>query len=142
GVFSRTTLLNDEQQLKLNEFYGKNDQHWQLIYKASRDGFSAADFHRHSDKQGPTMTVIRSTGCYLFGGYASTSWTSSEGCRDAKNSFLFLLTNANGSPPTKFVCNNKGIGIFNHWAYGPIFGDNDLWIHGDSNANIASYCDL
>ena len=34
---------------KLNEFYGKKDQRWSLIYKVSRDGFDAAAFHRLCD---------------------------------------------------------------------------------------------
>jgi hypothetical protein len=71
GFFQNSILLNVEQQLKLNEFYGKKDQVWNLIYKATRDGFESTMFHNHSNNQGPTMTVIKSTGGYIFGGYAS-----------------------------------------------------------------------
>jgi len=70
-IFEGTTLLNIEQQLKLNEIYDVKDQRWKLLYNAAVDGFGANAFHRLCDNQGPTMTVIKSTGGYLFGGYAS-----------------------------------------------------------------------
>eukprot|EP00957_Ditylum_brightwellii_P085790 6525358-Ditylum_brightwellii.AAC.1 len=33
-----------------------------LLYRASRDGWGASKFHSKCDNQGPTLTVIRSTG--------------------------------------------------------------------------------
>lgn len=33
-----------------------------LLYRASEDGWEADDFHCHCDRQGPTMTIIRTTG--------------------------------------------------------------------------------
>ena len=46
-----------------------------LIFRASTDGKTAADFHRCCDDKGPTLIVIQS-GEYIFGGYTSKSWTS------------------------------------------------------------------
>jgi hypothetical protein len=141
--FSDSTLLTKEQHVKLNEFYGKNDQRWQLIYKGTRDGFETATFHRLCDNQGPTMTIIRSTGGYLFGGYASQAWTSAGNYTNAANSFLFLLTNANGSPPTKFLYNNNGNAFYNGSGYGPTFGGaHDLYISDKSNTSASSYCSI
>ncbi|CAF3069305.1 unnamed protein product, partial [Rotaria sp. Silwood2] len=71
------TLLCADYQMRLNDFYGNGKQKWELIYKATRDGFGGEDFHRSSDSEGPTMTIIQTvSGGYLFGGYAETSWTS------------------------------------------------------------------
>ncbi|CAF1026144.1 unnamed protein product [Adineta steineri] len=141
--FENATLLNIEQQQKLNEFYGTNEQRWQLIYKGTRDGFDASTFHRLCDNQGPTITVVRSTGGYLFGGYASQSWNSTNTYTNALNSFLFLLTNANGSQPTKFLYNNNGHGLHGHVSQGPTFGGgHDLHISSGSNINTNSYCNL
>ena len=140
-LFADSTLLTKEQNLKLDEFYGTNDQRWQLIYKATRDGFEGATFHRLCNNQGPTMTIIRSTGGYLFGGYASQPWTSNGAYTNAANSFLFLLTNANGSPPTKFLYNNNGNAFMNNGSYGPTFGGgHDLHICDKSNASAGSSC--
>ena len=46
-----------------------------LIFRASSDGKTAADFHRCCDNKGPTLIVIQSEE-YIFGGYTSKSWTS------------------------------------------------------------------
>ncbi|CAF1200424.1 unnamed protein product [Adineta steineri] len=119
------------------------DQRWESIYIATKDGSDASTFHRLCDNQGPTMVIIRSTGGYLFGGYASQSWSSNGSYTNAPNSFLFLLTNANGSQPTKFLYNNNGYAFYNHPAYGPAYGgSHDLHICDKSNANNNSYCNM
>ncbi|CAF3985605.1 unnamed protein product [Adineta steineri] len=142
-TFVGDTLMTNEQKLILNQFYGKCGQHWQLIYKATRDGFDATSFHRLCNNQGPTMTLIQSTTNCLFGGYASKSWQSSSSFVDASESFLYLLSNANGNQPTKFPYNNDGKALYNMNSYGPIFGGGaDLYISSQSNKYLCSYCNL
>ena len=46
---------------------------WCLCYRASRDGWSAQDFHRHCDNKGPTMTLVKVVE-YIFGGYSDEGW--------------------------------------------------------------------
>jgi len=48
-----------------------------LLYRASTDGNTPADFHRCCDNKGPTLVLIKSGG-YIFGGYTSKSWQSSS----------------------------------------------------------------
>jgi hypothetical protein len=104
SYFHGGNLLTLEQQQKLNEFYGKNEAQWQLLYKAKRDGFRAKDFHRQCDGKGPTMTIIKSqAGGYLFGGYTVPVWSSDNGRRTDSTAFLFTLTNPRGTEMTKFA---------------------------------------
>jgi hypothetical protein len=91
--FPRGTLLQPEHKKKLNEFYGKPNQQWELIYKASRDGFDANAFHSRCDNKGPTMTIILSNNNYLFGGYTAIAWTSDDSFKNDTTAFLFTLTN-------------------------------------------------
>ena len=44
-----------------------------LLYRASRDGWGASNFHSFCDNKGPTVTVIKS-GNYIFGGYTEHEW--------------------------------------------------------------------
>ena len=44
-----------------------------LIYRASRDGWAAANFHSRCDYKSPTVTVIMS-GKSIFGGYTDQQW--------------------------------------------------------------------
>jgi len=38
------------------------------------DGWAASTFHSRCDNKGPTVTIIRVGGKYIFGGYTSLSW--------------------------------------------------------------------
>jgi BTB/POZ domain-containing protein KCTD9 len=65
-----------------------------MIYKATRDGFSAFNFHLKCDNRGPTLTLVKSSSNNeIFGGYTSIPWTSSQyrWVRDDK-AFLFTLS--------------------------------------------------
>ena len=49
---------------------------WKLIYRGTRDGFAASTFHSLCDDKGPTITLIKSVGDCIFGGYSDVSWSS------------------------------------------------------------------
>jgi hypothetical protein len=55
-----------------------------LLYRGSRDGWYAVDFHRMSDEKGPTITLFKiedekKTGDgECFGGYTEAQWSSPE----------------------------------------------------------------
>ncbi len=69
---------------------------FKLLYKASKDGFSAFSFHMKVDNRGPTITLIKSAiNDKIFGGYTSVPITSSlfKWVKDEK-AFLFNLTDS------------------------------------------------
>ena len=139
--FSSGSLVDKDQQTKLNELYGKKDQQWSLIYKASRDGFDAAAFHTKCNNQGPTMTIIQSKNNYLFGGYTMIPWSSNPGWMQDGTAFLYTLTNPHNIPCTKYSLNAAYIAqtVFHDDRFGPVFGaGNDLVVAGGSNANYSS----
>jgi len=136
------TLLDAGQKVKLNEFYGVPNQQWKLLYKASRDGFSASTFHKLCDDKGATMTIIKSSGGWLFGGYTTQSWTDpGRVFKDDSQAFIFTLTNPHNIPSSKFIIKNDK----QHQAiksgfetWGPIFGNDDFFISDKSNNNDLS----
>ncbi len=143
SYFLNGTLLKTEQKLKLNEFYGKINQRWALIYKASRDGFDANAFHTRCNNKGPTMTIIQSSNNYLFGGYTCTPWTSDAGYyKHDTTAFLFTLTNPHNIPPTKYIIkpDNSQHAVYHRNDYGPTFGGgHDIFLVNASNLNKSSY---
>ena len=88
-------LLSIEQQAILNQFMGKSNPSWNLIFKATRDGFRAADFHRLCDHQPQAVVIIQSRAGYLFGGYAHAAWISSNKYTNDPRAFIFTLVNPN-----------------------------------------------
>ncbi|CAF0998532.1 unnamed protein product [Didymodactylos carnosus] len=125
-LFIGGTLLDEKQhQYKLNEFYGNQNQQWELIYKSTRDGFAVSDFHRHCDGKGPTMVVIQSkNGGYLFGGYTAVPWNSNDQTVADPSAFIFTLTNPNQLPITKFNIKpaDSQYAVYHYKQSGPIFG--------------------
>ena len=85
GVSAKCQLKRSSNILKreiafiqqLQEWLGEKCK-WNLCYRASQDGWSAQDFHRHCDNKGPTVVLVKSNDC-IFGGYADQPWESIGG---------------------------------------------------------------
>jgi len=94
----------DEFIKKIYEWSGYNNM--KLLYRGTRDGMEGNYFHNKCNNQGPTISLFKNEKGYIFGGYASTDWTSSGGYKSAPDSFIFPLTNIHGTEPTKFPNSN------------------------------------
>jgi len=93
-------------------------------------------FHQKCDAKGPTVVVVRSTGGYLFGGYTSQSWDSSNSWKSDAKAFLFTLTNPYSSP-NKFPISNAGNAIYCNATYGPAFGAGHDLVINTSNVTTS-----
>jgi hypothetical protein len=65
-------ILTSEQSKILIKLCGfnPNDQRFKLLYRATKDGFKAIDFHRKCDTFAKTLTVIKvKDKSNIFGGY-------------------------------------------------------------------------
>ena len=80
--FKDSMILSSDQQQTLIKWLKKTlssaSCDYALMYRASRDGWAAANFHSCCDNKGPTVTVVKS-GNYIFGGYTSQSWENTGG---------------------------------------------------------------
>jgi len=95
-----------------------------LLYRASRDGWGASDFHRMCDGKGATVTVVKSSGGYIFGGYTDVTWGQSGQCQSSTDSFLFSLKDHAGVGPVKMPIkrNMTETAVYHGSNYGPLFG--------------------
>ena len=119
-----TKILSSSDQIELNKLGGYENQRWQVIYRASRDGYTAEAFHRICDGCFPTMTVIRSTNNCVFGGFTSVPWSSTTGAKADALAFLFTLRNPHGIKPSKCPIRERAIqfAVSHSRKNGPIFG--------------------
>ena len=106
---------------KIYEWSGCNNM--KLLYRGTRDGMEGKYFHNKCNNQGPTISLFKNEKGYIFGGYASTDWTSYGNYKSALESFIFTLTNIHGTEPTKFPNSNTSYSIDDCSNYGPTFGD-------------------
>jgi hypothetical protein len=116
-----------------------DDKDWFLIYRGTKDGFSATDFHRECDGIAKTVTIVKTTSGNIFGGFTERRWNHSAfviQVLDDKR-FIFSLVNGQNKPfiaPAK----NKSGSIRCDGNYGPCFRNNcgfDIKIASDSNKN-------
>jgi hypothetical protein len=104
-----------------------------LLYRGSRDGLNARSFHQKCNNQGPTVTVVKSTESYIFGGFSDLPWTSQNTQYIQSNrAFLFGLHCHGSNQPIKLPLkgNFNGNAIYRHSTHGPTFGvgyDLRLW---------------
>ena len=86
--FEDSSILSTEQRQTLTNWLKdtltSSSHNYFLIYRASRNGWAAANFHSCCDRKWPTVTVVKSSGNYIFGGYTEQHW-------DCKLMLLFLL---------------------------------------------------
>jgi hypothetical protein len=95
----------------LDDFCGKD---FTLLWRGSRDGFGASDFHERCDGHSHTLTLIEDTSGNIFGGFTPTAWesllwnwesgdaSSSIKADPSLASFLFTLKNPHDFPAHKF----------------------------------------
>jgi hypothetical protein len=87
----------------LEEFRAKR---FNLLWRGSRDGFTAQEFHRCCDGRANTLTLIADTKGNVFGGFTPVKWESGQKGKwkgdDSLRSFLFTLRNPHGVPVRKF----------------------------------------
>ncbi len=120
-------LLNENNKewlirTKLKEIFSREPK-FNLIYKATRDGFACKDFHEKCDGIENTLTVIQSAEYnYVFGGFTSVCWDSSESeYKYDNNAFIFSLINKNNDPIIMSCCSPE-YAIYNCGNGMPIFG--------------------
>lgn len=108
----------------------------ELLFRASRDGFSASTFHRMCDNHGPTLVLIRSVHGYVLGGCGNNDGYSGSGHVSSK-CFVFTLGVSPSDVP-KVVSLHRPR-MMDRWrpripssaAWGPCFGTSDLAVHLD-----------
>ena len=78
---------------------------FELVYRATRDGFGASEFHRKCDRTPSTLTIIRTTDGDIFGAYSALEWGPKISRQADPNAFVFSLVNRCERPvlfkPTK-----------------------------------------
>ena len=138
-----TYLLDQDACMKLIEWIG-NESKFELLYRASRDGFSCQDFHRLCDNKGPTVVVLRNEFDKIIGGYSPCDWDGNVTydytyMQDLSNtSFLFSLTLG-----IKYKIKTNNYAISNSANHGPKYGGgHDLEIVSNCNINKNQYSGL
>jgi hypothetical protein len=128
----------------LNKFQNRK---LKLLCRGSRDGFNWSDFHKTCDGQNDTITFIRTTKDFIFGGYTPLSWDSTNSYKadSSHRSFVFTITNPHNFGPRKFTLkpDYAQYTIAGNALYGLIFGyGNTLCVSTNCAAHNSNYTSL
>lgn len=115
------------------------NQRFRLLYRASRDGFAASEFHSKCDGKSDTLTVVKTTQQHIFGGYTRAVWDKSGTYKSDPNAFIFSLVNASDQKHKLNVSKySQTHAIFCTSAKGPCFGQTDIIIADNSDSDWKS----
>jgi len=147
----KSQILAGNQALDLMKLCEFNPQDkWTLLYRGTRDGFGAKDFHSKCDYHCNTLTILKAKeSLFLFGGFATVSWESQDNWPKNKsdpNAFIFSLTNK-VKQPRKIKTSNRKYSISCYSQAGPIFGGNfvghfDIYIADNADTSTKSFSNM
>jgi len=134
SVILNGTGKQNEFEKKIKEWTGY--KYFELLYRGNKDGTTSKIFHNKCDNKGPTLCLYKNEKGYVFGGYASISWTSDGSYHSAPESFIFTLTNIHGTEPLKFPNSDINYSVYHDSSRGPTFGwSEDIRILEDFKIN-------
>ncbi|KAL7440511.1 hypothetical protein ACHAXM_007245 [Skeletonema potamos] len=94
------------------------------VYKATKDGWSAIDFHNCVDSRGSAIVVALTKSGKRFGGFNPLGWSSTDDYSNSNNAFLWFEKNGKGVKLPILAGGNTA--IYDIASAGPTFGAADL----------------
>ncbi len=126
-----SSILSSAQKPTLIALTGLKAHSFSLLWRGSRDGFEASTFHRLCDGKGKTLTVIKNTDGFIFGGFTSVPWSTPTEeelvhyslSKADRTAFVFSLTNPSDMPLKLKITEPPQNAVFHRPDWGPCFGD-------------------
>ena len=112
-------IKKDEIELiekEIIENLNKRIINFKLLYRASRDGFEAQNFHKKCDSHINTLTLVKTISQIRFGGFIENYWDSFNGNKIGKKGFVISLNDKN-----IFYNDNGEYDIYCNKIVGPSF---------------------
>ena len=115
--------------------FTKKVKKYELLFRATRDGFQAKKFHEKCDGKSYTVTFVVTSIGRRFGGFTDQTWDQNSGYKGGSNGFIFSLDNKE-----VYYNKNSSYAIYCSSSYGPTFGSGyDFYLCDNCNTNKSSY---
>ena len=128
-LFNDSLILTTETyKEKMLYFIGEKIEATELLYRGTRDGDLAKNFHERCDNKAPTIVLCKDKTGQIFGGFTKAEWDNKgKHPKYDKDAFIFSITN-----DKKFLSKNYENSIECNKDFGPIFGlGGDLTIYDE-----------
>jgi len=123
----------------LKKWISSGNVNFKLIYRASRDGFQASNFHSKCDTYKCTLSIVNSnSGNKIFGGFVDgIDWTASGNYKSTAKAFLFSITDKMKYP---IKSSTNMYATMANQSYGPTYGGgHDFMLCDNCNTVNSSY---
>jgi hypothetical protein len=132
---SKSKILKKEDYSLLKTWIGKEFK-LELLYSSYDDGDQSYAFHSKCDGVGRTLTVVKTTTGYRFGGYTGSPWNSSNAFINGDGSeFLFSF-----DKKAIYKNNQSSYAIYGGSNYLATFGAGyDIFLANGCTSNQSSY---
>jgi TLD len=124
---SRLIRTSDLHSIVKDTYLERQKNQLQCIYKASKDGWSAIQFHHAVDNMGSGIVVARTATGTTFGGYNPNGWRSTDDYYTSSSAFLWCYDIRRKIVKLP-VLPGGNCAIFDYATSGPCFGAADLVI--------------
>jgi hypothetical protein len=136
-----SAILENKHQTALQNLIGNVDLSNRLVFRATRDGWNASNFHSKCDNIAPLFLVFKANTNFIATAYTSVAFGGNSRYVRASvgANWLNNLENSNGTiSSSKFINNGHYTGKHSIYtepnSYGPTFGGgHDLWIPQQMN---------
>ena len=129
--YNELNLIETGVKNKLN----KKIKKYTLLFRASKDGFKAGNFHSKCDGKNYTVTLVEATNGKRFGGFTDAAWDQSSSYKTGSNGFIFSLDDK-----SIYYNKNSEYNIYCRSDYGPTFGGgHDFCLCDNCNSSNSSY---
>ena len=132
-------IPNDyEKEKEIKKWINPNKKiKFELLFRKSRDGSNCSDFHRYCDNKGPTLTLVKTSKNYIFGGYTPFSWKSEIGYSPENDNYTFIFSL---NLKKKFNKIKEESLLYFDSGFGPCFGKGgtDFYINGNLNSGYTT----
>lgn len=132
------TIVNASMAEQLLTLIDMETTNFELIYRATRDGFGASDFHSKCDCSKDTLSIIKTTEGTIFGGYTTVRINNVWKWMADSEAFLFSLVNP-ANRPEKLPIRNSALAWLSSSNHLFALGQGDLNLQSNSNINGNSY---
>ena len=118
--FTESLILSLKDSIRLFNYVKQSSD--LLLYRGSRDGFTAKAFHSKCNGKANTVTIIQTSNNYVFGGYTAAPWKSDGSYGNDPTAFIFSLRKNGILNYSKFMISDPSTAIWNNPETGPVFG--------------------
>ena len=140
-IYLDSSIINNDikyQNLIMNRIdkkINKESIKFELIFRMSENGSNSKDFHKFCDDKGPTLTLVKTSKNYIFGGFTPLNWKTSGGeiYDNSNQTFLFSL---NLMKKYDLINYKKNYAIYNAYSTGPNFGASDFSLNSNMKEGI------